>query len=159
VLTADGWLKASGWYKEGNLIAKRGGKITLAPGATGAGLYEFEVQLRDGRRLEWVVNYVDDNNNALFEINKDFLYRTETRDGKKSKTMKFRHPLGQADNFHIRIEVTKDSITHRGLHSGEWIIIDRWADSGADFGQGRFGFHLPGNAEIALRSFSFRPGF
>ncbi len=159
VLTADGWLRAGGWYKEGNLIAKRGGKITLAPGPTGAGLYEFEAQLRDGRRLEWVLNYVDDNNYTLFEINQEFLYRTEIRDGKKSKTVRSRHPLGQFDNFHVRIEVTKDSITHRGLHSGEWMIIDRWTDSGNNFGRGKFGFHLPGNAEMALRSFSYRPDF
>jgi hypothetical protein len=131
----------------------------LAPVRTGVGLYEFEAQLRDGRRLEWVVNYVDDSNYALFEINQEFLYRTEIQDGKKLKTVKFRHPLGQFDNFHIRIEVTKNSITHRGIHSGEWMIIDRWGDSESDFGRGRFGFHLPGNAEIALRSFSFRPGF
>jgi tetratricopeptide (TPR) repeat protein len=153
------WEGVSGWYREGNLLARKGGGIALAPGRSGAGLYEFSLELRSGRRLEWVVNYIDDNNYELFQIGKDNFYRIEVRDGKKSKAVRVRHPLDQDRFFQIRVEVTKDAIVHRVLYSGAWTIIDRWADSEADFAQGRFGFNVPGRDDVALRSFTFRPDF
>jgi hypothetical protein len=153
------WEGAHGWHREGNLVARKGGGIALAPGRSGAGLYEFSVELRGGRRLHWVVNYVDDKNYELFEMGKDNFLRTQVRGGKKSKAVKVRHPVDQDSLFQIRIEVTKDAIVHRALHNDAWTIIDSWTGGDADFAQGRFGFHVPGGDQVALRSFTFRPDF
>jgi hypothetical protein len=117
------------------------------------------MELRSGRRLEWVVNYVDDNNYELFQMGKDNLFRIQVRGGKKSKAVKVRHPVDQGRFFQIRIEVTKDAIVHRALHNDAWTIIDRWTGSDGDFSQGKFGFHVPARDEVALRSFTFRPDF
>jgi hypothetical protein len=153
------WEVAPGWHREGNLVARKGGGVALAPGRSGAGLYEFSIELRSGRRLEWVVNYIDENNYELFQMGKDNLFRIQVRGGKKSKAVRVRHPVDQGRFFQIRIEVTRDAIVHRALHNGAWTIIDRWTGSDADFSQGRFGFHVPGGDEVALRSFTFRPDF
>ena len=154
-LRLDDWAEAGGWRREGDLLTRSGGGMILAPADGGPGVYEFSVFLRKGRRLEWVVHHVDQNNYALFQIGKNYFHRTEVANGRKSKPFKVPHSLPWNNSVTVQIEVAPDSIVHRLLQNGEWSVIDRWVHTGAEFTAGRFGFHIPRRDHIDLQRFTF----
>ena len=77
--------------------------------------------------------------------------------GKKSKTAKSPHTLGWNEYVSVQIEVTAHRLIHRLRQDGPWTEIDRRAEAGGDFTNGRMGFNIPRRDRIALRSFSFTP--
>lgn len=142
------------WSKEGDRLVRRGGEAVLLP-AMGAGKYRFAVNIERGRRLQWMVNYVDDNNYAWFQIGRDNFIRTIVSQGRRSKPVEAAHQLADFRAVVIEIEVADNEIVHRLQRAGEWIELDRWKFTGANFTRGRFGFRLPGKDELSVSSLSF----
>jgi hypothetical protein len=152
------WENGAGWTRQGSQLVRRGGNFVRSPVDPQAGTYEFGAFLQKGSRLEWIVNYVDENNYALYQLGKDFLYRIQVTDGKKSAPHKVSHALNPERLIRVRVEVSEDSVVHRVFQHGEWAVVDNWNHTGARFARGSFGFYVPGRSEIGLLDFSFIPG-
>jgi hypothetical protein len=59
--------------------------------------------------------------------------------------------------FTIQIEVTPDHAAQKLRVGDEWQALDIFSEPGRDFTQGKFGFLLQGNDEIAISDFKFQP--
>jgi hypothetical protein len=152
------WENGTGWTRQGSQLVRRGGDFVLSPVNPQAGTYEFGAFLQKGSRLEWIVNYVDANNYALYQLGKDSLSRTQVTDGRKSAPHKVSHVLNPERLIRVQVEVAEDSVVHRVFQHGEWTVVDRWNHTGARFARGSFGFYVPARSEIGLLDFSFIPG-
>ncbi len=157
VSALEEWGKGRGWMREGPLLVRRGGNFVLAPIKPGPGTYSFTAIVKKGRRLEWVVNYRDEGNYLLYQLGKNFFHRIEVREGQRSSPVRLRHDLHRHEFVTVHIEVTGDSIVQRAQQNGRSVLLDEWKHSGAGFTRGRFGFHVPGRDQIALREMSFIP--
>ena len=143
-----------GWSKQGDRLFRRGGEVILLP-AMGAGKYRFAVNIERGRRLQWMVNYADESNYAWFQVGRDNFIRTVVSQGQRSKPVEVSHELADFRAVVIEIEVADNEIVHRLQRGGEWIELDRWKFTGANFAKGQFGFRLPGKDELSVSSLSF----
>ena len=157
VSALEEWGKGRGWMREGPLLVRRGGNFVLAPIEPGPGTYSFTAILKKGRRLEWVVNYRDERNYSLYQLGKNFFQRIQVRGGERSTPVKLRHTLHRDEFVTVHIEVSGNSIVQRAQQNGRSVLLDEWKHSGAGFTRGRFGFHVPGRDQIALREMSFIP--
>ena len=63
----------------------------------------------------------------------------------------------KAKAYTIQIEVTPEHTLTRLKNGDNWIALDGWIEPGRDFTQGKFGFLVQGNDEIALSDFQFVP--
>ena len=77
--------------------------------------------------------------------------------GKRLERVKAPLNLGNQKAFAIRIEVTPDRLLQEVRVGGEWKVLDTFAEPGRDFTQGKFGFLIQGNDEIAISDFQFLP--
>jgi hypothetical protein len=153
----EDWATRPAAYREGETLVLGGEKYALSPNQPTAGTYEFAAKIRKGRRLEWFVNYVNQNNYALYQLSKDYLQRIQVVNGEKSAPFRLTHSLDPDTIVRVQIEVTKDSVVHKIMQNGEWAVIDRMVHTGAGFAEGSFGFHVPGRSEIGLEDFRFIP--
>ena len=151
------WEKSGGWVREGDLLVRRGGKFALAPAEPGAGTYTFVAILKKGRRLQWVLNYQDENNYLLFQLGKNYFHRIQMAAGNRTKPVRFGHQLSTNEFLTIRMSVSGDSILQQAKQDGEWVLLDEWKHTDAGFAGGRFGFHVPGRDQIGLSSINFVP--
>lgn len=142
------------WRKEDDRLVRRGGDAILLP-VMGPGKYRFAVNFERGRRLQWMVNYTDESNYAWFQVGRDNFIRTVVSQGQRSKPVDVPHRLADFRAVVVEIEVADNEIVHRLQRAGEWIELDRWKFTGADFAGGQFGFRLPGKDELAVSSLTF----
>lgn len=142
------------WTRQAQDLVRRGGGVVLVP-AMGAGKYRFSVNLLRGRRLQWVANYVDGQHYGWFQMGRDNFIRSIVSAGERSKPVQEAHGLPDYHVVTIELEVSNDQIIHRLLRDGEWVELDRWKFTGANFLEGQFGFRLPGRDELAVRSLQF----
>jgi len=162
------WTKQDQWYQ------RRGGGFVLYKVPHLAGTIIFTVKLHRGHnpfssrpRLKWVVNYLDDKNYLLFQIDSKYFYRTEVVDGNKQDYPKIAHNIpGDAQFAHLNIQVSSQGLLHRySLQDNSWTTLYDWDKSAAtpslnpeksrSFTDGEFGFYLPGNDDVELSNFSF----
>jgi len=162
-LGMGGWENPSGWVRDGNWFVHRGGNFVPFQTTPVHGTFVFTAALRRGRRLQWVLNRIDDRNYALFQMDKRFFYRNLVENGKATELAKIPHAGGR-DYYTIEVVVSPSGVVHK-LHDGEkWITLDQWygwlgpARATDDFVSCKFGFLIPGNDAVALANFSFTPG-
>ncbi|MGB9455005.1 MAG: PEGA domain-containing protein [Bryobacteraceae bacterium] len=155
------WAKAGGatpsssnWAREGKLWVKRGGEFVVAPIKPLPGTYVFTVILMRGKRLEWVVNYRDDKNYDLFQLDEKSLVRTQFVNGKKRESIKRPLSVKTSDYVSIMITVASNSIVHSLFVQQQWQVVDKWERPGGGL-QGKIGFHLPGKDQIGVSDFRF----
>ena len=161
--TMEEWVKASGatpslsgWTRDGKLWVKHGGEFAVAPLNPAAGSYIFTAILLKGKRLEWVVNYQDDKNYDLFQMDDKNLVRTQFSNGKKSESVRVPHSIKLKDYISVMIAVTPGAITHSFLVERQWQAVDKWERPGGGL-QGKFGFHVPGRDQLGVSDFRFVP--
>ena len=77
--------------------------------------------------------------------------------GKRLERVKAPHNLGNQKSFTIQVEVTPDLLVQRVRIGNEWKVLDTFTEPGRDFTQGKFGFLIQGNDEIAISDFKFQP--
>jgi hypothetical protein len=150
--------KAGGWRSENNVLMRTGGNFVLSPGGTGPGVYVFTARALKGGSFQWVANYVDHSNYVLYEINKNQFERTQVINGDKKEKFRARHGLNGNGFVSVKVEITPDAVLHKLLKGDDWVVIDNFAQTGAGFGRGQFGFYVPGRDEIGLSFFNFFPG-
>jgi hypothetical protein len=155
------WAKASAstpslspWTHEGKLWVKRGGEFVVAPLNPAAGTYIFTAILMKGKHLEWVVNYRDDKNYDLFQLDDKYLVRTPVANGKKGDSTKIPHSIKTKDYVSVMIAVTPGAVGHSFLVQQKWQEVDKWEMPGGGL-QGKFGFHVPGKDQLGVSDFRF----
>jgi hypothetical protein len=121
-----------------------------------AGSIMFTGRVVAGRRLQWVVDFQDPRNYALYQME-----RREIRDvingTMQPERAKVRHPLETEPFYTIQLEIHPDTIITRYFDGKTWVQIDGWKQPGRNFTDGKFGFYIPGNDEYAVTSFRFIP--
>jgi hypothetical protein len=153
---ADGmskWDNPLGWSQENGVYIRRGGDFVLYGVSPAAGTFVFSAQLQKGHRLQWVVHYTNANNYDLFQMDDNNFYRTSIRNGQKTGDEKVPQK-GDKKTFHtIQVRVEANQVVHQIKQGDNWVVLDRWAEPGADLSVGKFGFYLPGSDQVALSSF------
>jgi hypothetical protein len=144
----------SPWTHEGKLWVKRGGEFVVAPLNPAAGSYIFTAILMKGKRLEWVVNYQDDKNYDLFQLDDKNLVRTRFANGKKGDSARIPHSIKTKDYVSVMIAVTPGAVVHSFLVQQKWQEVDKWETPGGGL-QGKFGFHVPGKDQLGVSDFRF----
>ena len=128
------------------------------------GVFTFTVQLVKGGsifrggKIRWCLNYIDNKNYALFEMdNKNFWARVVTNGKTTERTHAQLKDLEKQKSFTIQIDVTPEHMVHKMFSGGDWMNLDSWAETGRNFSEGKFGFLVQGNEEIGLTDFKFQP--
>jgi hypothetical protein len=153
---------AQGWKKEGdNWVHKGGGFVPykLPP----KGVFTFTVQLLKGGgvfragQIRWCLQYLDSKNYLLYEMDRKNFWAGVMQKGQRLERVKAPHNLGNQKAFTIQIEVAPDRLVHKARVGDQWKVLDTFVEEGRDFTQGKFGFLIQGNDEIAISDFKFLP--
>jgi hypothetical protein len=155
-LTPDGmskWEDPAGWKQEKGVYVRKGGEYVLY-GAPSSGTFRFSAMLMKGHRLQWVVNYTDQNNYDLFQIDENNFYRTDIRNGQKVNEVKVPQKGDKKSFRTFMIHVSPTEIVHQIQQGNGWVLLDRWTQPGTNLSSGKFGFYLPGGDQISLANFS-----
>lgn len=130
--------------------------ITRAPGR-----YSFAAQGRIGgflkhSKLQWYAAYQDSENYVLFTLDGKHAIVREIRAGKSREISKT--PFNAESNEWVQVDlsVKPDSISARAKGGdGGWDDLGSVSSDGRDFTQGKVGFYVPGNDEIAVANFRY----
>jgi len=161
VFSMEDWVKAtagtpslSKWEHEDNVWVKRGGEFVVAPFNPTPGTLIFTALLMKGKHLEWVVDYKDDRNYVLFQIEERSLVRTEYVNGRKGEPVRKPMSTSAASYVTIMIKVSATSIVHSVRVQNNWEVVDDWARPGGGL-QGKLGFYVHGKDQIRVSQFTF----
>lgn len=147
------WEDPSGWKQDKTGFTRKGGDFVLYSLLPTSGTFVFSAMMNKGHRVQWVINYVDQNDYDLFAMDDNNFYRTDVRNGQKVREVKIPQK-GEKKAFRtLQVHVSPSEIVHQIKQGENWVVIDRWSQSGTDLSQGRFGFYLPGGDQISLSSF------
>jgi len=149
------------WKKEGDDWVHTGGGFVpykLPP----KGIFTFTVErLKGGAfragQIRWCVQYLDPKNYLLFEMDRKNFWAGVIEKGKRYERVKTPENLGNQKAFTIQVEVAPDRLTQRVRAGNDWKVLDTFSEPGRDFTQGKFGFLIQGNDEIAISDFKFVP--
>jgi len=151
-------LNWSGWEKEnGEYVRKGGNRVVLHSGPL-AGTITFTAHLRKtgglfrGGKLRWFVE--DGDGLSQFEVDKK-KFQAKGPDGSRSKEHSRDREEPDDRTYTIQIEITPDRIVHRMKFGERWLTVDSQQTSGVS--DGKFGFVIPGNDEIAISNLRFTP--
>lgn len=148
------WENPGAWKQEKDSFIRKGGDFVLYGVVPTSGTFVFSAMPTKGRLLQWVINYADARNYILFQMDDNGFTRAIIRNG--AKTEEIRVPdKGDKKTFRtLQIRVSPTEIVHQIKHGNSWSILDRWTQSGANLSQGKFGFYIPGNDQIAVSGFA-----
>jgi len=148
------WEDAGAWKHEGDSLVRKGGDFVLYGVTPASGSFAFSAMLTKGRLLQWVLNYTDSKNYILFQMDDNNFYRTVIRNGQKTDAI-IVPDKGDKKGFRtVHIRVGPAEIVHQIGHGDSWKVLDRWTQPGANLGQGKFGFFIPGSDQVALSGFA-----
>jgi hypothetical protein len=152
------WENPEAWRPDGSWRVRKGGGHVLYRTVPLAGSIMFTGRLVDGRRLQWVVDFQDPRNYALYQMERRELVIRDVINGRHQRErVKVRHPLEKQDFYTIQLEIHPDTVITRYFDGKIWVQIDEWKQPGRNFTDGKFGFYIPGNDEYAVTNFSFKP--
>jgi hypothetical protein len=153
---------AQSWKSDGDRWVRRGGGFVpykLPP----KGVFTFTVELLRGGSLfragqiRWCFQYLDSKNYLLYEIDRTRFWAGVIKQGERLERVRAPHNLGNQKAFTIQIEVTPDRLVQAVRVGDQWKVLDTFVEPGRDFTQGKFGFLIQGNDEIAISDFKFLP--
>jgi hypothetical protein len=150
------WERPDGWNIEGDWLVRRGGNFVLSNFPAKAGSYAFTLW-RKGKSAQWVVNYHDEKNYCLFEIDSKSLSRTVVRNGKKGLNIKVPHSLEKQTTYTLQVSVAGNTITHKIFDGKSWVMLDELKFPRADSTVGKFGMFVPGKDQVGLSHLTFKP--
>jgi len=151
------WEDPAGWVLANNWYTRKGGNFVLYKPTTTSGVFVFTIELRKGKRLQWVAQYTNDANYALFQMDKRTYYRLQVNNGKETQMKKAPHGLDKQNAYTVEIDVAPGRIVHKLWDGSKWMILDDWQEAGRTFSNGKFGFLLPGSDTFTISNFSFTP--
>ncbi len=126
-----------------------------------AGHYTFAAQGHVGgffkkSKLQWYAGYEDSENYILFTLDGKHATIHEVHDGKSTEVS--RVPFNVESNQWVQADVTvqPDSVSARiKTPDGGWTDIGSVPAPGRDLTQGKVGFYIPSNDEVAVSNFRF----
>jgi tetratricopeptide (TPR) repeat protein len=148
------WDDPGAWKHEGDSFVRKGGDFVTYGVAPAPGTFVFSAMPAKGRLLQWVLNYSDAKNYILFQMDDKAFYRAVIRNGQKSDEIIVPDKDDKKSFRTVQIRVSPTEVLHQIKHGDRWIVVDRWTQTGANFSQGKFGFYIPGNDQVALSSFA-----
>jgi hypothetical protein len=147
------WDEPAGWKQEKGSFVRKGGDFVMYSVSPTSGTFVFSAMLTKGHRLQWVVNWTDANNYVLFQMDDNNFYRTVIRNGQKGDETKIPHKGDKKSFRSIQVRVGPTEIVHQIRQGESWVVLDRWTQPGGNLTQGKFGFYIPGNDQVALSTF------
>lgn len=153
---------APSWKKDGDSWIHKGGGFVpykLPP----KGVFTFTAELLKGGgvfrggQIRWCLQYLDSKNYLLYEMDRKNFWAGVIEKGQRLERVKAPHNLGNLKAFTIQIEVTPDRLVQKVRVGDQWKVLDTFVEPGRDFTQGKFGFLIQGNDEIAISNFKFLP--
>jgi serine/threonine protein kinase len=147
------WDDPAGWKQEKSSYTRKGGDFVMYGVTPTTGTFVFSAMLAKGHRLQWVLNYTDANNYVLFQMDDNNFYRTVVKNGQKAAETKIPNKGGKKSFQTLQIRVGQNEILHQIRQGDAWLVLDRWTQPGSNLTQGKFGFYIPGNDQVALSSF------
>ena len=148
------WDDPSNWKRERDSFSAKGGNFVLYKVVPASGTFVFSAMPVKGHPLQWVVNYTDPRNYVLFQMDDDNFYRTVIRNGEKTEEIKVPDKRNKRSSRTLLIRVRPTELVHQVRHDDGWTVLDRWTQPGANLTQGKFGFYVYGNDQVALSSFT-----
>jgi hypothetical protein len=142
------------WRSDQGWSVRRGGGFVLNNSSSAAGTFIFSAILDKGKFLQWVFNYIDDRNYELFQMDDNFFYRSQMRDGKKGDEVKIAFKSDKKKARTFQIVVSPNRIVHQIQQGNGWASVDFWSPPTGNLTSGKFGFYLPNNDEIRVSNFS-----
>ena len=115
--------------------------------------------LRGSGRLRWRVDFTDDKNYTLFELDEENLYSRDVVNGKGTDRPKQKHNVPSKDKvWPIKIDVSPDKVVIMIQNKEQqWVTLDTFAPAGRNLTDGKFGFLLQGGGdEMGLSDLTFR---
>jgi hypothetical protein len=146
------WDDPGDWKQEGDSFTRKGGGFVLYEVVPTSGTFAFSAMLTKGHILQWVLNYSDEKNYVLLQMDDNDFYRTVIRNGEKTDEIKV---PDKGDKKHFRalqIRVSPTEIVHQIRHGDVWTVLDRWTEPGLSLG--KFGFYIPGDDQVAIANFA-----
>ncbi len=144
----------------GEQIRKGGGFVPYhVPHAPGR--YSFEAHGRIGgflkhSKLQWYAGYEDSDNYILFTLDGKHAIVREIRDGKSVEVNRIPFDADSNQWVQVDVAVKPGSIAARvKTTDGIWNDIGAVTTQSRDFTQGKVGFYIPGNDEVAVANFRF----
>ncbi len=148
------WDDTGAWKQEKDSFVHKGGDFVLYGVVPASGTFVFSAMPGKGHLLQWVLNYIDPQNYVLFQMDDNNFYRTVIRNGQKTDTIKIPDKSDKKSFRALHIRVSPTEIVHQIRHGDSWTVVDRWTQPAANLSQGKFGFYIPGNDEVALSGFA-----
>ncbi len=152
--------RPSSMEMEGEQVRKGGGFVSYhVPHA--AGRYTFQAQARKGGlfkhgKIEWFAGYQDSENYVLFTVDGKHATVKEVQDGKSTDLGRVPFNVDNNEWVQVDLSVHPNSINARvKTQQTGWSELAPVSGAGRDFTQGRVGFYIPGNDEIAVANFRF----
>jgi hypothetical protein len=151
---------AQKWWKVGDSWVHKGGGFVpykLPP----KGVFTFTAELLKGGGvfraglIRWCLQYLDSRNYLLYEMDRKSFWGGVIEKGKRLERVKTPQNLGNQKAFTIQIEVTPDRVVQKLRVGDGWKTLDTFVEAGRDFTQGKFGFLIQGNDEVAISDFQF----
>jgi hypothetical protein len=153
---------AQSWKKDGKSWVHKGGGF-IAYKLPPKGVFTFTVELLKGGgvfragQIRWCVQYLDSKNYLLYEMDRKTFWAGVIEKGKRYERVKASNNLGDLKTFRIQIDVTPERAVQKVRVGDAWKVLDTFTEPGRDFTQGKFGFLIQGNDEIAISDFKFVP--
>jgi hypothetical protein len=151
-------LNWAGWQREnGEYVRKGGDRVVLHSGSL-AGTFTFTARLLKGGglfrggKLRWFVE--DGEGTTQFEVDKK-KFQARGPEGSRSRDHSRDREEQDERTYTIQIEITPDHIVHRMKIGDTWKTMDTQPAAGVS--DGRFGFIIPGNDEVAISNLRFTP--
>ncbi len=150
------WQLADGVYHH-----KGAGNLTY--GLPPNGIFTFSIYMLKGGsvlrggRVRWFLNYTDEKNYILFEMDEENLWSKVVANGKSSDRKRVAHKQDKSMRvWNIQVDVTAAKLSTKIQGDDDkWVELDSWTEPGRDFTKGKFGIQVNGSDEVGLSNFSF----
>lgn len=145
---------------QGQQVRKGGGFVAYHVPKT-SGRYTFQAQARKSGlfkrgKLQWYAGYIDGQNYVLFTLDGKRATTREVRDGKSTDIAKVPFDVDNDEWVQVDLSLKPNLMTASAkTPSSSWTELAAVPGTGHDFTQGKVGFYIPGNDEIAVSNFRF----
>jgi hypothetical protein len=149
----DLWRQAEGIYTHR-------GEAFLTFRPSPRGVFNFTLNLLRGGnifrggRVRWFLDYTDNRNYALFEMDDTNFWAKDVVNGRTRDIARTIHKQGEK-TWVLQIEVSPERVVHKMQIGDQWYLLYTWDQAGRDFTDGKFGFRVQGNDEIGVSDFRF----
>jgi hypothetical protein len=145
---------------DGGWFTRSGGDFVLYRITPPSGAFLFSLRpkdatfLRGSPKVRWVLNYSDNKNYILFEIDKESYTCTEYRAGRKTTRVDRKRHGWTSNTYTVSMTVAPERLTVALIaQDGTSTLLDDWMKTAGTFTEGRFGFYFPGNDQMWLANF------